>query len=86
MFKVGDIVKIKDDKRGLYVRDMVNQSHIVIEINDSNVLVGEKLVTVQGLVTNDYRTLSLMINMFELDLIMTRKQKIKKICSKLEIL
>jgi len=74
MFKIGDIVKFKDE----YYQDIV-QSYMIISKLD---IMGGTY-RIKGLITNKKRFIQYFA--LELDKIYYRKLKINKICSKLEI-
>ena len=74
MFKVGDIVKVKTDKN--------NSSSMVLRtyISDTH---QRELFVIKGL--NSKYERHFLPESLEKDMVYYRKQKLKKICSKLEI-
>ena len=87
MFKIGDIVKVKNDHRAMYAKSTVNQSYLLSFISDSKIIVGAKSGNLVGMKDNQSRhiDMSQISEIFELDVILTRKLKLEKICSKLVI-
>ena len=80
MFKINDIVKLNDNyNRVTYPADLISveQSYIVEKV------VNER-ITIRGLENNQRFTISK--GYYEIDLELTRKFKLQKICSKLETL
>jgi hypothetical protein len=86
MFKKGDIIKVKREKSAIYSKQTVGQSYVLSDITDSNVIVGAKTGNLIGMNDSNlkFADMSLMDTIFELDVPLTRRFKLEKICSKLE--
>jgi hypothetical protein len=86
MFKKGDIIKVKREKSAIYSKQTVGQSYVLSDITDSNVIVGAKMGNLIGINDGDFKfvDMSLIDTIFELDVPLTRKFKLEKICSKKE--
>jgi hypothetical protein len=79
MFKIGDIIKLSHSYKGViypYQLTEVEQSYIVLKTN-------EPLIEIEGLKNN--RNLTINSGYFKIDSQLTRKLKLKRICTKLEI-
>jgi hypothetical protein len=87
MFKVGDIIKVRNDHRAMYAKSTVNQSYVLSFIVDSKIIVGAKSGNLIGMKDNQSRhiDMSQVSDIFELDVTLIRKLKLEKICSKLVI-
>lgn len=83
MFKVGNIIKVIDEKKRFYPNDLTEQSYILMSMDDGYGNSNDIWCGVTGLNDNQLRYDSIMI--FELDVISMRKLKLKKICSNLVI-
>ena len=79
MFKVGDIVKLSDIGRDIYITKLYKQIYEVIWTSDKY-----GIIKVKGFTNNLEICYSNQIVTIDIDYL--RKQKINKICSKLEIL
>ena len=87
MFEIGDILRVKEEKKGRYTGQLVIQPYELLSIEDSSVMIGHHSTTLHGLQDNDIRHIDLefLDNIFVLDIDFTRKLKLNKICLRMDI-
>lgn len=86
MFKIGDILVIKEEKKGRYTGKLTNQSYEILSIENTSLMAGHHRTTLYGLKDNDIQKIDLEFlgHIFNLDVELTRQLKLNKICSRLE--